>query len=155
MAHHPEGAQVSNDKGRYPLHLLCTHCFDLHVTPQELRDCYTAYPQAIQSLDRYGRLPLHLACQAHPRWDLLQVLMEQYPEGLTSKDKSGRIPYQLAKRHFSHNQQDVVLSGLSDATGRQRRKTKRHFLPPLFSSKLRNNKKKAMDNVDLFDNCYG
>jgi ankyrin repeat protein len=117
-----------------------------------LKDCYDAYPQAIQSLDRYGRTPLHLACQAHPRWDLMQVLMERYPEGLTLKDKSGQIPYQLAKLNFPHNQRGVVLSGLSDATVRERRK-KRHFLP-LFASKGTMKRKKKLD-VDLFDNCYG
>lgn len=151
LAEHPQGAQVSNNKGRLPLHLLCTHCFDLHVAPQELKDCYDAYPQAIQSLDRYGRIPLHLACQAHPRWDLLQVLMERYPEGLTVKDKSGQIPYQLAKLHYSHNQRDVVLCGLSDATVRERRK-KGKFLP-CFSLNYKKRKKKM--DVDLFDNCYG
>jgi ankyrin repeat protein len=149
---HPQGASVSNAKGRFPLYLLCTHCFDLHVTPQELQDCYNVYPHAIQSLDRYGRTPLHLACQAHPRWDLLQVLMEHYPEGLTVKDKSGKVPYELAQCHFPHNQRDVVLSGLSDATVRERRK-KRNFMP-LFTSRT-NRKRKKKINVDLFGSCYG
>jgi hypothetical protein len=151
------------------------------ISIETVRAIVQEYPEACSVPDRNGRLALHLYCeQRHPRWDVLQVLVQAYPAGLLVKEYTRKmIPLQLLKqwqskscKSIKHQQQqqqdddnDVVKLYLQECTAKERRKRQPMSLDNLLfmmkqlplhvkSRRQQQQKTSPATIVDLM-NCYG
>jgi hypothetical protein len=122
----PEAASITNGKShRCALHLLASRCLydDNNLSLDAFRTVLDAHPAAAALDDRQGRVPLHIACEhAHPRWDVLRLLVEQHPAGLLLKDQWKLTPVQLHRRFVDRPDHDVVVAFLQERTVREKRK---------------------------------
>jgi hypothetical protein len=142
---YPAACRHANLKERMPLHLLCARNWDHQdydlISLDQIHCIFTSYPAAVQHADRNGCLPLHVACsQPQPRWDVLNLLIEEFSAGLLHKDDEERVPLQICRRIASSasatssptstatlptafcRDNDVVLAYLRDKTNQVKRK---------------------------------
>jgi len=121
----PDASRFPNERNRLPLHLMCTRFFEDEescISSQDLKLLIKAYPEALRTSDRSGRMPLHLAAaHPHPKWEVLETLIQGNSSVLLCKDDSEKSPLLMAKKNRKHKGGHVIQS-LAKCTLQEKRK---------------------------------
>lgn len=108
----PKSAQVRDNVGQLPLHLVCQHGAPLVAVHAVLQ----AYPQASSARSRVdGRMPLHMACARNASHEVILYLIQQNPQAIDQQDSLGFTPLHLVCG--PDGQADVLDAFLSHPQG--------------------------------------
>lgn len=100
LAQHPAAAAEPNEDGNLPLHSLCESAGASRVETHTIQKLINAYPDALNTTDRYGQTPLHIVGNTatdseeedeHEYWTaFVHLLVDVNPESVRATSAKGK-----------------------------------------------------------------